>query len=99
MSTVGNNGIDKASLMRDSFFDSDEILYLQELLEDPKEMKKHKKLLNERAEKLYNKAKEIYSNVEQGLYNEEEMAEAEYMLTHLLAAIEDYELALELELT
>jgi len=97
MSIVGNNGNEKASIMRDSFFDSAERKYLEELLKDPNERKLHESLLREKAEKLYADAKEIAERVEWGNLTEEQMAEAEYLLTHLLAAIEDFQLALELE--
>ena len=59
MSIVGNNGNEKASIMRDSFFDSAERKYLEELLKDPNERKLHESLLREKAEKLYADAKEI----------------------------------------
>lgn len=98
MATIGNNQNPDASYMRDSFFDSEEEKeFFKELLKDPKERKIHERLEEKDAQKLFKKAKEIHANVEQGLYNEEEMEEAEYLLAHLLAAIKDLELVLELE--
>jgi len=98
MSSIGNNVSGKIAHVRDSYFDSGEIEYLEELLKDPKEKAIHQKLLNYNAELLYQKAKELMVKVETGEFNEKQMAKAEYQITHLLAAIEDLEKTLILEL-
>ena len=99
MSTIGNNDSEKIAFLRESYFDSEgEKEFLVELLQDPKERKIHEKLVLRDAKKLAKLALDIIQKVESGAYNEKEMAEAEYMLTHLLAAIKDIQLALELEL-
>ena len=95
----GNNTNGEIAHVRDSYFDSGEKEYLEDLLKDPKEMEIHRELLKEKAEILYRKAKEIMIAVESGELNEDQMAEAEYFLTHLLAAIEDLEKVLVLEKT
>lgn len=98
MSSTGNNTSGKIAHVRDSYFDSGELDYLVELLKDPKEMAIHSKLLHYKVEILYKKAKELMTKVELGEFNEEQMAKAEYQITHLLGAIEDLEKTLELEL-
>ena len=99
MASVGNNTSGKIAHVRDSYFDSGEKEYLEELLKNPKEMELHQKLLKVNAEKLYAKAQQLMVAVESGEFNEKQMAEAEYQITHLLAAIEDLEKVLILEKT
>lgn len=72
---------------------------MKELLKDPKERDLHAKLLKKDVATLYRKATELITRVELGEFNEEQMVEAEYRITHLLAAIEDLEKVLDLELT
>jgi len=98
MATIGNNMSGKVSHIRDSYFDSGEYEYLQKLLADPKERAIHEKLLRKNADELYKKAMALIKNVELGKYNEEEMVKIEYMITHLLGAIEDLEKVIMLEL-
>jgi len=97
MSSVGNNTSGEIAHVRDSYFDSDEQEYLEELLKDPKQMAIHKKLLKQNAEKLYAEAKRLMMAVELGEFDEKQMITAEYKITHLLGAIEDLENTLELE--
>ena len=99
MASVGNNVNGKIAHVRDSYFDSGEKEYLEQLLKDPKQKALHEKLLRQDAEKLYEKAAELMTRVELGEFNEKQMAEAEYMITHLLGAIEDLERVLELTKT
>jgi len=97
MSSIGNNVDGKKSHVRDSFFDSDEKEYFKALLKKPEEMKLHCQLLRKNVDKLYKKACDLISRVEQGEFNEEEMAQVEYIIAHCLAAIEDAELVNERE--
>lgn len=97
MATIGNNASAKIAHVRDSYFDSEEFEYLKELLKDPKEMAIHQKLLKKNVEVLYKKAQALMLAVELGQFDEKQMAKAEYKITHLLAAIEDFEKVLELE--
>ena len=99
MASIGNNTGGKIAHVRDSYFDSGEKEYLTQLLKDPAQMALHKKLLREDASRLYHEATRLMQAVEEGKFNEEQMAEAEFRITHLLAAIEDLERVLELELT
>lgn len=98
MATIGNNTNGKASHVRDSYFDGGEKEYLEQLLKDPKQKALHEKLLKQDAEKLYTEAKKLMQAVELGQFNEKQMIEAEFKITHLLGAIEDLERVLELEL-
>lgn len=98
MASIGNNISGKIAHVRDSYFDSGEKKYLDKLLQDPKEMAIHKELLKKNAEILYKKAIKIMHAVETGEFDEKQMKEAEYKITHLLGAIEDLEKTLELEL-
>jgi len=99
MAIAGNNVGGKIAHVRDSYFDSGEKEYLEQLLKDPKQKALHEKLLREDAEKLYKQAKKLMQAVECGQFNEKQMAEAEFKITHLLGAIEDLHKVLELELT
>ena len=99
MAIAGNNVSGKIAHVRDSYFDSGEKDYLKSLLKDPKQRALHEKLLREDAEKLYKQAKKLMQAVELGQFNEEQMAEAEFKITHLLGEIEDLHKVLELELT
>ena len=95
MSTIGNNGSNKSAFVRDTFFDSAEQQYLEELMKHRSEREIHQKLLLEHAEKLYKKACNLIARVELGEFNEEEMEGVEKIIVHCLAAIEDFELANE----
>lgn len=99
MASIGNNTSGKIAHVRDSYFDSGEKEYLEELLKDPKEREIHQKLMQKNVEILYRKARELMVRVELGEFDEKQMVEAEYKITHLLAGIEDLEKVLELELT
>ena len=98
MATIGNNTNGKASHVRDSYFDSGEKEYLEQLLKDPKHKALHEELLMKDAETLYDAAKALMMAVELGRFDEEQMAKAELYITHLLGAIEDLERVLELKL-
>ena len=98
MSTVGNNFNSEAAEIRDEFFNSEKSReYIINLLKNPKEKKLHEKLLREDGKTLINKVKAIMVKVEAGEYTEEELTDIIYMITHLLAAIEDCQPAQELE--
>lgn len=99
MAIKGNNSNQQYSFVRDSFFSESEKKFFTKLLEDPTEMKIHSKLLTQKVELLYKKAVKLISRVEAGEFNEKQMANVEYMIAHYLAAIEDFERVLELELT
>ena len=99
MASVGNNTNGKISHVRDSYFDSGEKEYLEKLLKDPKQKALHEKLLKQDAKKLYAEAKKLMQAVELGEFNEKQMVEAEFKITHLVGAIEDLHKVLELELT
>ena len=85
--------------VRDSFFDSSEKEHFTKILNNPKEMDLHCKLLRENADKLYKKACDLINRIERGEFNEEEMEDVERIIAHCLGAIEDLELVKELELT
>ena len=99
MAIEGNNISGKIAHVRDSYFDSGEKEYLEKLLQDPEQRELHEKLLRQDAEKLYREARSLMQAVELGQFNEKQMAEAEFKITHLLGAIEDLHKVLELELT
>ena len=99
MATIGNNFSKKREHVRESFFDSDEKEFAEELLKDPKEKNLHNKLLQEDVEKLYKKACDLISRVERGEIPESKIEEIEKTIVHCLMAIEDIERVLELELT
>ena len=61
-------------------------------------MKIHTRLLTKKVEILYKKAMKLIVRVEEGAFNEEQMANVEYMIAHYLGAIEDLEKVLELTL-
>ena len=91
MSSIGNNINAEYSNLRDSFFDSGEKEYLQELLKEKKDKLVHEILLKKDSSFLYKKAKNLINQVEEGRFNDEQMEDVEYMITHLLSAIEDIE--------
>lgn len=91
MSSIGNNINAEYSNLRDSFFDSGEKEYLQELLKEKKDKLVHEILLKKDSSFLYKKAKNLISQVEEGRFNDKQMEDVEYMITHLLSAIEDIE--------
>lgn len=99
MASTGNNVSGKMAHVRDSFFDSGEKEYFTDLLNNPKEMDLHCKLLRENVDKLYKKACELINRVEKGEFDEEQMVKAERAIAHCLGAIDDIELVKELELT
>lgn len=99
MATIGNNASGKAAFLRDSFFDSAEQQYLEELMECRGERELHHQLLHEHADKLYKKACDLIARVELGEFNEEEMEQVEKIIVHCLAAIEDLQLVLGREIT
>ena len=80
MSTIGNNGNQKAAFLRDTFFDSAEQQYLEELMQYRSERELHRKLLLQHAEKLYKKACELITRVELGEFNDEEMESVEKVI-------------------
>ena len=98
MSSQGNNIRKKYADTRDAFFSESELKYFTKLLQDPKEMKIHTRLLTKKVEILYKKAMKLIVRVEEGAFNEEQMANVEYMIAHYLGAIEDLEKVLELTL-
>ncbi len=97
MDSTGNNTDWEISHVRDSYFDSGEQEYLEQLLKDPKEREIHSQLMKVKVERLYKKAQKLMMAVEGGEYDEHQMAVAEYKLTHILAAIDDMERFLVLE--
>ena len=58
---------------------------------------KYAKMLRKSVEELYKKAKQLINEVELGMYDEEQMYEAEFKIAFCLAAIEDAQLARILE--
>ena len=66
---------------------------------EKREQKIHKKLLNEKASVLYEKAMKLIIRVELGEFNEKQMKGVEYAIAHYLAAIEDIQKVKLLELT
>lgn len=99
MATQGNNVSGKYAELRDSFFSDSEKEYFAKIMKNPKDRAIHAKLLRKKADWLYKKAMGLITRVENGEFNEEQMARVEYMIAHYLAAIEDFEKVLELELT
>ena len=99
MATIGNNASGKAAFLRDSFFDSAEQQYLEELMECRGERELHHQLLHEHADKLYKKACDLIVRVELGEFNEEQMEKVEYVISHYLAGIEDLHQEMILEKT
>lgn len=91
MSSIGNNINSEYSNLRDSFFDSGEKEYLQELLKEKEDRLVHEILLKKDSSFLYKKANNLINQVEEGRFNDEQMEDVEYMITHLLSAIEDIE--------
>ena len=55
--------------------------------------------MHQKAESLHTRAINLINRVEAGEFNEEQMVKVEHMIAHYLAAIEDLERVLELELT
>lgn len=99
MSTLGNNINNKNSYVRDTFFSSKgEQKYLEKMMKYPKEKAIHNSLLRENAENLCKKAMDLIERVEQGEFDEKQMHEVEYLITHYLAGIEDLQKVLEKEL-
>ncbi|MBO5910298.1 MAG: hypothetical protein J6Q15_02190 [Clostridia bacterium] len=98
MSVVGTDDAQILHIVQ-SYFGEGEKAYFAELLKSPKEMKLHQKLSQEDPQILCKKAVELINDIEQGKFNEVEMAEAEYMITHLLGAIDGMQKVNELELT
>ena len=99
MASSGNNIRGDIAHIRDSYFDSGEKEYLEELLQDPEEMEIHEELMKRDARELCEAAERIMQAVEEGRFDEKQMIKAERKITHLLAAIKDLEMVLESELT
>ena len=98
MGLQGNNVNKKYSEVRDAFFSESEMKYFTKLLQDSSEMEIHANLLTKKVELLYEKSKKLITRVEEGAFNEEQMANVEYKIAHYLGAIEDLEKVLELTL-
>ncbi len=99
MGTMGNNEDGNKSLVRDSFFTEGEKEYFEELMKKPEEKKIHNALTKENVQDLFDMAMELINRVEAGEFDEKQMEKVERLIAHLLAAIEDLQRVLELELT
>lgn len=97
MSTIGRNIDGKIADLRDAFFDSHEKDFIIKAYKTPEGRELYAKMLRKSVEDLYNKAKQLINEVELGMYNEEQMREAEVKIAFCLAAIEDVQLAKILE--
>ena len=98
MATEGLNVNQEIQQVRDAFFTPEETQQFNKLMRNRKQQSLHEKLSLKNPEKLFARATEIMQNIEAGKYNEDEMAEAEYLIMHYLAACEDATMAAELEL-
>ena len=97
MATIGRNTSKKIADLRDAFFDSHEKDYIEKLYATPEGKALYAKMLRKSVEELYKKAKQLINEVELGMYDEEQMYEAEFKIAFCLAAIEDAQLARILE--
>ena len=68
-------------------------------MKNPNNRTIHEKMLEQKAETLYKKAMVLIEAVENGEFNEEEMAVVEYTISHYLAGIDDLHPELILEKT
>ena len=98
MAVAGNTDNIEFINLRDSFFDSDEKDFINNLLKDKNFRKMRNQILKEKAEKIYAKAKELIERAEAGEFDETTMEEIEVKIALLLSALEEYIFAKEKEL-
>ena len=99
MAIVGNNTNSEYANLRDSFFTEEEKKQFNKVMKDEKDQKIHAEMLEKKASLLYKKAMQLINRVEAGEFNEKQMKKVEYVISHLLAGIEDLHKELILELT
>lgn len=97
MATIGRNTSGKIAELRDAFFDSHEKDFIIKAYKTPEGKALYAKMLRKSVEELYKKAKQLINEVELGMFDEEQMYEAEVKIAFCLAAIEDAQLARILE--
>ena len=85
MATIGYNTNQDYADARDAFFTDGELKFYNKCLQDPKHMKIHDKVTMRSSEKNYAEAMELISMVENGLIADDEMAETELKIAHLLS--------------
>lgn len=90
---------EKALFLRDTYFDNEGSReFFKEIISKPKGKEIYDELRKMDIKNLYLNAKKLISNLEQGKYKEKELELAELKITLYLAAIDDYEKNLILEL-
>jgi hypothetical protein len=98
MATYGNNTKQEYASVRDCFFDSSEKTYFTLVLAlSDEERQKHEEYKKVDAVHLYNHAKMLMEQVENGEVPDDKMDYVEMEIAHCLGAIEDIQMEMELE--
>ena len=98
MATYGNNTKQEYARIRDCFFDGSEKTYFTLVLAlSDEERQKHEEYKKVDAVRLYNHAKNLMDQVENGEVTDDKMFQVELEIAHCLGAIDDIQMEGELE--